>query len=125
MTLRAPEPISLDLLARHLQAIRNELREIKFNAENDRRNVRSQIDNLAATHASQLGDVEARMTARIDALETLLGERFGYLDERIGRVEERIGGVEETIAALEAHAGRSAERMEHLIALVERSLHSR
>src|SRR5438270_5293166 len=40
-------------------AIRNELREIKYNAENDRRNVRSQFENLVATNASQLGDIGA------------------------------------------------------------------
>jgi hypothetical protein len=61
------EPINLDLLAKHMQAIRAELREMKYNAENDRRNVRSQFDNLAATHASQLGDIEARMAARLES----------------------------------------------------------
>ncbi|HEV8679155.1 MAG TPA: hypothetical protein VGQ90_07255 [Stellaceae bacterium] len=99
------EPINLELLAKHMQAIRAELREMKYNAENDRRNVRSQFDNLAATHASQLGDVEAKMAARIDSVETLLGERFGHLDERVGHLDERVGRLE--------------GRMEHLIGLVE------
>ena len=105
------DPISLELLARHLQAIRAELRDIQFHAENDRRNIRSQFDNLTATHASQLGDVEAKLAARIDALETLLGDRFGYLDERIGAVEERIGAVEERIGRVEERIGRLEERL--------------
>jgi hypothetical protein len=95
------EPINLELLARHLQGIRAELRDMQFHAENDRRNVRSQFDNLAATHASQLGDVEAKVAARLDSLETLLGERFAHLDERVGRLEDR---------------------MEHLITLAEQLL---
>ena len=133
------EPINLDLLARHLQAIRAELRDMQFHAENDRRNLRSQFDNLAATHASQLGDVEAKMAARLDALETLVGDRFDYFDERIGqldnrvgtleermgRLEERMGRLEERMTALESHAARGAERMEHLVALVEKALQSR
>ena len=84
------EPINLELLARHLQGIRAELRDMQFHAENDRRNVRSQFDNLAATHDSQLGDVEAKMAARLDRIETLLGERFAHLDERVGRLEDRM-----------------------------------
>jgi hypothetical protein len=109
------EPINLELLARHLQAIRAELRDMQFHAENDRRNVRSQFDNLAATHASQLGDIEAKMAARLDRVETLLGERFGYLDERIGTLEVRFGDLDK----------RLTDRMEHLIALVEKVLQSR
>jgi hypothetical protein len=73
--LQMPEPINLELLARHLRAIRNELREIKFHAENDGRNIRSQFDNLAATLASQLGAFEARMEARFDRIETLVAKR--------------------------------------------------
>ena len=73
------EPINLELLARHLQGIRAELRDMQFHAENDRRNVRSQFDNLAATHASQLGDVEAKMAARLDRIETLFGDRGSQL----------------------------------------------
>jgi hypothetical protein len=107
------ETIDLDLLARHLQAIRGELRDIKYNAENDRRNFRSQFDNLAATHASQLGDVEAKMAARLDRVETLLGERFAHFDERMGYLGDRV-------TAVETHMARNAERMEHLIVLVER-----
>jgi chaperonin cofactor prefoldin len=125
MTIGMAEPINLDLLARHLQAIRAELRDMQFHAENDRRNVRSQFDNLAATHASQLGDVEAKIAARLDALETLVGDRFEYLDERVGSLEERMGRLEERITALESHAARSAERTEHLIVLVEKALQSR
>ena len=139
MTIGMAEPINLDLLARHLQAIRAELRDMQFHAENDRRNVRSQFDNLAATHASQLGDVEAKIAARLDALETLVGDRFEYLDERIalldnraasleermGSLEERMGRLEERITALESHAARGAERTEHLIVLVEKALQSR
>src|SRR4051794_12979813 len=95
------EPINLELLARHLQGIRAELRDMRFHAEYDRRNLRSQFDNLAATHASQLGDVEAKMAARLDGIETLLGERSAHLDERVGRLEDR---------------------MEHLIALAQQLL---
>ncbi|MGE0258600.1 MAG: hypothetical protein AB7H71_16855 [Alphaproteobacteria bacterium] len=84
------EPIDLELLPRHLQGIRAELCDMQFHAENDRRNVRSQFDNLASTHASQLGDVEAKMAARLDSLETLLCERFAHLDERAGRLEDRM-----------------------------------
>ena len=84
------EPINLELLARHLQGIRAELRDMQFHAENDRRNLRSQFDNLAATHGSQLGDVEATMAARLDRIETLLGERFAHLDERVGRLDDRM-----------------------------------
>ena len=137
------EPINLELLAKHLQAIRNELREFKYNAENDRRNVRSYFDNLAATNASQLGDIEARVAGRIDTVETLLGERFGHLDERIdqlderigrldGRIghldrridqlDERIGRLDERMTRLETHVAHNADRMEHLIARVEQVL---
>ena len=133
MTLNVPDPISLDLLAKHLLAIRNELREIKYNGDNDRRNVRSQFENLVATNANQLGDIEGRLAARLDSVETLLGDRFGYLDERIGAVaerldtleqrltvlEERVSGMDERISRLEAHAAHNAQRMDQLIALVE------
>jgi hypothetical protein len=78
------EPINLELLERHLQRIRGDLRDMQFHAENDRRNIRSQFDNLAATHASQLGDVEAKMAARLDSLETLLGDRFGIWMKGLG-----------------------------------------
>jgi chaperonin cofactor prefoldin len=122
MSLNMPEPISLELLARHLQAIRNELREIKYSAENDRPNVRSQFENLAATNANQLGDIEARVAGRLDIVETLLGERFGHLDERIGTLEERMGALEERFGSLE---NRITDRMEHLIELVEQVLNSR
>jgi hypothetical protein len=84
------EPINLELLARHLEGIRAGLRDMQSHAENDRRNVRSQFDNLAATHGSQLGEVEEKMAARLDSLETLLGERFAHLDERVGRLEDRM-----------------------------------
>jgi chromosome segregation ATPase len=114
------EPINLELLARHLQAIRAELRDMQFHAENDRRNFRSQFDNLAATLGSQLGDVEAKMAARIDALETLVHDRFEHLDERIGIVEERLGVLEQRISRLETHAAHNAQRMDQLIGLVER-----
>jgi hypothetical protein len=70
--LQMAEPIDLELLARHLQAIRNELREIKFHAENDGRNVRSQFDNFAATVTSQLSAFAGRMDARFDRLNQLL-----------------------------------------------------
>jgi hypothetical protein len=76
------EPIDLELPARHLRGIGAELREMQFHAENDRRNLHSQFDNLVATHASQLGDVAVKMATRLESLETLLGERFTYLDER-------------------------------------------
>ena len=121
-TLPVAEPINLELLARHLQGIRAELRDMQFHAENDRRNVRSQFDNLAATHASQLGDVEAKMAARLDSLETLLGERFAHLDERVGRLEERVGRLEERVARLDEKASRLEERMEHLISLTQQLL---
>ena len=134
------EPINLELLARHLQAIRTELRDMQFHAENDRRNVRSQIDNLAATHASQLGDVEAKLAARIDALETLVDDRFQYLDDRIGTLDakvgglgekvggldekvggldEKVGGLDEKLGRLETQGVQNAQRMDQLIALVE------
>ena len=113
--LTAADPINLELLAKHLQAIRNELRESKYNADNDRRNVRSFFENLAATNASQLGDIEAKMAARIDSVETLLGERFEYLDERIGSLDARM-------TSLETHVARNADRVEHLIARVEQLL---
>ena len=102
------EPINLELLARHLQGIRAELRDMQFHAENDRRNLRSQFDNLAATHGSQLGDVESKMAGRLDNLETLLGERFAHLDERVGGLEEKIGRLD--------------DRMEYLITLVQQLL---
>jgi hypothetical protein len=73
--LQMAEPSDLELLARHLQAIRNELREMLFHAENDRRNVRSQFDNLAATLASLLGAFEGRMEAGFDRIETLVAKR--------------------------------------------------
>ena len=121
------EPIDLDLLARHLQAIRAELHDMQVHAENDRRNFRAQFDSLVATFASQLGDVEAKMAARIDALETLVGDRFEHLDERIGSVEGRLGALEprfgvmdERISRLETHAAHNAQRMDQLIGLVER-----
>jgi predicted nucleic acid-binding Zn-ribbon protein len=116
------EPINLDLLARHLQAIRAELRDMQFHAESDRRNVRSQFDNLTATHASQLGDIEAKMAARLDRVETFVGERFSYLDERIGTLEERMSTLEERLGDLDK---RITGHMEHLIALVERVLKTR
>ncbi|MGD9614824.1 MAG: hypothetical protein AB7H90_12990 [Alphaproteobacteria bacterium] len=123
------EPINLELLARHLQGIRAGLRDMQFHAENDRRNIRSQFDSLAATHASQLGDVEAKMAARLDSLETLVGERFAYLDERIGNLDERIGNLEkrmgnldERIGNLDGRVGRLEDRMEHLITLVQQLL---
>jgi hypothetical protein len=103
------EPINLDLLALHLQAIRAELRDMQFHADNDRRNFRSQFDNLAATLGSQLGDVEAKMAAR------LVGERFAHLDERIGILEERFGDLDQ----------RMTERMDHLVTLVEQVLKNR
>lgn len=111
MPLTMSDPINLELLARHLQAIRAELRDMQFNAENDRRNIRSQFDNLAATHGSQLGDVEAKIAARLDALETLVADRFSYLDERIGSVEKRIGAVEERIGSVEKRIGSVEERL--------------
>jgi chromosome segregation ATPase len=120
------EPINLDLLARHLQAIRAELRDMQFHAENDRRNLRSQFDNLAATHGSQLGDVEAKVAARLDALEALVSERFEYLDDRVALLDQRaasldarMSGLKERMTALESHAARSAEQMERLVALVQ------
>jgi chromosome segregation ATPase len=119
MSLTVSDPISLDLLAKHLQAIRNELREIKYNADNDRRNVRSQFENLVATNASQLGDIEARLAARLDLVETLLGDRFGYLDERVDAVEARLAALEERVSRLETHAVNNAQRMDQLIALVQ------
>jgi chromosome segregation ATPase len=126
------EPINLELRARHLQAIRADLRDMQFHAENDRRNIRSQFDNLAATHASQLGDVEAKMAARLDALETLVGDRLGYLDERIGSLEERLGALEQRfgvmddrISRLEAHAAHNAQQMDRLMVLVERLVQDR
>jgi hypothetical protein len=114
------EPINLELLARHLQAIRAELRDMQFHAENDRRNFRSQFDNLAATLGSQLGHVEAKVAARVDALETLVGDRFEHLDERIGALEQRFGVIDERISRLETHAAHNAQRMDQLIGLVER-----
>ena len=121
------EPINLELLARHLQAIRAELRDMQFHAENDRRNFRAQFDNLAATLGSQLGNVEAKMAARVDALETLVQDRFEHLDERVGAPEERLGAIEqrfgvmdERISRLETHAAHNAQRMDQLIGLVER-----
>jgi hypothetical protein len=116
--LQMAEPINLELPARHLQAIRGELREMLFHAENDRRNVRSQFDNLAATLASRLGDVEARMAARLDGVATLLGERFGYLDERIAHLDERITGLETQVA-------RNTDRTEQLIVRIEQLLRDR
>jgi predicted nuclease with TOPRIM domain len=130
------EPINLELLARHLQGIRAELRDMQFHAENDRRNVRSQFDNLAATHASQLGDVEAKMAARLDRIETLFGERFAHLDERVGRLEDRmehlmkmtprLDSLEtllgERFAHVDERVGRLEDRMEHLITLAEQLL---
>jgi hypothetical protein len=109
------EPINLDLLALHLQAIRAELRDMQFHADNDRRNFRSQFDNLAATLGSQLGDVEAKMAAHLDRVETLVGERFAHLDERIGILEERFGDLDQ----------RMTERMDHLVTLVEQVLKNR
>jgi uncharacterized coiled-coil protein SlyX len=130
--LTVADPVTLDLLAKHLQAIRNELRESKYNADNDRRNVRSFFENLAATNASQLGDIEAKLAARIDSVETLLGERFEYLDERIGslderisRLDERIGSLDARMTSLETHVARNADRVEHLIGRVEQLLQSR
>jgi hypothetical protein len=120
MTARMAEPINLELLARHLQAIRADLRDMRFHAENDRRNFRAQFDNLAATLGSQLGDVEAKMAARVDALETLVDDRFEHLDERIGALEQRFGVMDERIGRLETHAAHNAQRMDQLISLVER-----
>lgn len=102
------EPINLELLARHLQGIRAGLREMQFHAETDRRNIRAQFDSLTAAHGSQLGDVEAKLTARLDGIETLMGERFAHLDERVGGLEERVGRLE--------------DRMEYLITLVQQLL---
>jgi predicted nuclease with TOPRIM domain len=116
------EPINLELLARHLQGIRAALRDMQFHAENDRRNVRSQFDNLAASHGSQLGDVEAKLAARLDNLETLLGERFAHLDERVGRLDERVGRLEEKIGQLDERVGRLEDRMEYLITLTQQLL---
>jgi chromosome segregation ATPase len=130
------EPINLELLARHLQGIRAALRDMQFHAENDRRNVRSQFDNLAASHGSQLGDVEAKLAARLDNLETLLGERFAHLDERVGRLEERVGQLDERVSRLDEkigqlderlgrldeRVGRLEDRMEYLITLTQQLL---
>ena len=99
------EPINLELLARHLQGIRAGLRDMQFHAENDRRNVRSQFDNLAATHASQLGDVEAKMAARLDSFETLLGDRFAHLDERV-RPSRRPHGTSDYACAATAEEAK-------------------
>lgn len=107
------ETIDSELLARHLQAIRGELRDMKYSADNDRRNIRSQFDNLAATHGSQLGDIGAKMAARLDIVETLFGDRFRYLDERIDHLDAPIGSIE-------AYVGRNAQQMEHLISVVEK-----
>jgi predicted nuclease with TOPRIM domain len=112
---RMAEPINLELLARHLQEMRAALREMQFHAENDRRNIRSQFDNLAATHASRFGEVEATMAARLDSLETLMGERFAHLDERVGGLEGRVGRLDERV-------GRLEDRMEYLITLVQQLL---
>ena len=108
------EPINLELLARHLQGIRAGLREMQFHAETDRRNIRAQFDSLTAAHGSQLGDVEAKLTARLDSLETLVGERFAHLDERVGHLEERVGRLDEKVGHLEEKVGHLEEKVDRL-----------
>ena len=117
------EPINLELLARHLQGIRAELRDMRFHAENDRRNVRSQFDNLAATHASQLGDVEAKMAARLDEISKRFWASALPIWTKNRNVEANVVARLDGIEALgERFApwtkfGRLEDRMEHLIAL--------
>jgi len=65
---------------------------MQFHAENDRRNIRPQFDNLAATHASQLGDVEAKIAARLDILEAHAARNAQRMDQLMALVEQLLEG---------------------------------
>jgi hypothetical protein len=53
------------------------------------------------TLGSELGDIEAKLTMRVGALETLLNDRFAHLDQKLElaaeRFEERMDRLEEMV----------------------------
>ncbi|HEX3861507.1 MAG TPA: hypothetical protein VHY35_07425 [Stellaceae bacterium] len=73
--------ISLEFIQPQLQSIQMQLREIKATADLGRRNTRSMYDNLAAEMARGLGELEVKLGTRVDALATLIEDRFNHLVE--------------------------------------------
>ena len=59
------KPIGLELLEQALREIHSDLREMIENAENDRREIRRQFDNLSVTLSGQLTGFEQRMSGML------------------------------------------------------------
>jgi DNA repair exonuclease SbcCD ATPase subunit len=70
-----------------LQSIQNELREMKFAADVDRRNVRSQYDNLVFEVGNAIGKIDAKVEMLAEHLEGRLDSVDGRLDNVDGRLE--------------------------------------
>ena len=78
----------------------------------------------------EFGDVEANVAARLDGIETLLGERFAHLDEKsaMSRRTWRHASTKSkrfwasALSIWTKEFGRLEDRMEHLIALAQQLL---
>jgi hypothetical protein len=92
--------IDLKLLGRRLETIQSELREIKFSIALER----DRFDRLSQVLGQQLGDVEAKLTSRLDSLETLINDRHNHSEAQFGEVKTRL---------------------DHLVVLVEQVLRKR
>jgi hypothetical protein len=77
--------VSLEFLGRQMQAIQAKLREIEIGIQVER----SRVDGFVQVMGHQLGEVEASVTMRLGALETLINDRFDHLVELIGQTHRK------------------------------------
>jgi len=96
--------VSLEVIQSQLKAIQTELREMKFAANVDRRNSKSQYDNLVAEVGMTIGKLDAKVE---------LG--FEVVNERIDRLEERLDGLDTRLDGLETKMDSGFARIEQLL----------
>ena len=117
--------ISLELLGRLLQTIQAELREMKFAADVERRNIQSRFDSLSGTLGSQLGDIEAKLTARVASLEMLLDDRFTHVDDRLSQIDDRFSKMDDRFSQIDNRFSQIDDRFSQIdnrFSLVENRL---
>ena len=78
----------LTLIGEQLRTIQVELREMKFGAEVDRKNVHSSFDALVREVGTAIGTFEVAVTHRLD---TLTGQ-FDQMRAQLGRIEALLQG---------------------------------
>jgi DNA anti-recombination protein RmuC len=89
--------LSIDSIARQLQNILAELREMKFAAEVERRNSRSALDNMVTEVGIKFDTFEAAVEHRLEAMDG----RLGTVDERLATVQQDMGTVRQQLDRIE------------------------